>query len=137
MVERRRHGLALPAAAALLCGLLDLDINRSAYLKSSARARDMVRQYVARAADLADPLACTIDAPLAGLPPLLLQTGTDDYCCDDSLRFAARASASGVAVTLRIWPEMIHVWQRFVPLLPEARQALDEVAAFFAARAPV
>jgi acetyl esterase/lipase len=91
----------------------------------------MTRQYVAWLADLENPLASPISADLAGLPPLLVQTGTADYCREDCERFAARATAHGVTAQLEVWPEMIHVWQRFAPKLPEALQALAQIAGFF------
>jgi monoterpene epsilon-lactone hydrolase len=135
MLQARSAGRALPRAAALLCGMLDLDERTSIFLQQTQRTRDMTRQYIAWLADLENPLASPMRADLAGLPPLLVQTGTADYCRDDCERFAARAQAHGVATRVEVWPEMIHVWQRFAPKLPEALRALEQVAGFFEAHA--
>jgi acetyl esterase/lipase len=35
-------------------------------------------------------------------------------------------------VTLHTWHGMVHVWQIFVPLLPEAEEAFDDIQAFLA-----
>lgn len=131
MLQARAARRPLPRAAALLCGMLDLDERTSTFLQQTQRTRDMTRQYVAWLADLENPLASPMRADLAGLPPLLVQTGSADYCRDDCERFASRAEAHGVATRLEVWPEMIHVWHRFAPKLPEALQALRQVAAFF------
>ena len=84
-------------------------------------------------ADDRDPLASPLYADLAGLPPLLVQVGTDEVLLDDSTSLAAVAADAGVAVTLRVWPEMVHVFQAFPPeIVPEATEALDAAGAFLA-----
>lgn len=81
-------------------------------------------------ADAADPLASPVYADLHGLPPLLVQVGTDEIIYDDSTRLAERAEAAGTAVTLRIWEGMWHVFQAFGHEVPEGRQAIGEIGAF-------
>jgi acetyl esterase/lipase len=56
---------------------------------------------------------------------------------DDSLRYAERAKAAGVDVTLDVWDEMIHVWQLFSFMLPEGQQAIDRAGAFIKERVAV
>jgi epsilon-lactone hydrolase len=75
--------------------------------------------------NLKNPLVSPLYADsLAGLPPVLLQVGTAETLLDDSRRFAEKARADGVDVTLQEWPEMIHVWHCFYSRLPEARAAI-------------
>ncbi|NQU11478.1 alpha/beta hydrolase fold domain-containing protein, partial [bacterium] len=81
-------------------------------------------------ADPRQPLASPLYADPAGLPPLLIQVGDYELIRDDSTRFAAKAKAAGVEVTLEVWPEMIHVWHIRQPEFPEARAALDHIARF-------
>jgi acetyl esterase/lipase len=50
---------------------------------------------------------------LAGLPPLSITVGDTEVLLDDSTRFAARGQEQGVAVSLKIWEGMPHVWQLF------------------------
>jgi acetyl esterase/lipase len=52
-------------------------------------------------------------ADLRGLPPCFVSVGTCDHLLDDSLSFATRASAAGVAVDLFVLPEMPHAYQIF------------------------
>jgi monoterpene epsilon-lactone hydrolase len=77
------------------------------------------------------PLVSPVFADLHGLPPLLIQVGTRERLLSDSVRLARRAREAGVDVTLDVWEGMWHVWQDH-PTVPEARQASDEIAAFFA-----
>jgi acetyl esterase/lipase len=81
-------------------------------------------------ADAKNPLASPLYGDLAGLPPVLIHVGEAEVLRDDSTRFAARATEAGVAVSLKIWDGMPHVWQLFQFMLPEARAAMDEAASF-------
>jgi acetyl esterase/lipase len=67
---------------------------------------------------------------LDGLPPLLLYVGENEIWLDDSTRFAAKAQAAGVDVTLRVGKGMIHGYPLLAPLFPAATQAMDKICAF-------
>ena len=75
-------------------------------------------------------LVSPLYADLTGLPPLLIQVGESEVLLDDSKRLAERARRYGVNVNLEVWPEMIHVWQLFAAVLPEARGAIEHIGAF-------
>lgn len=70
------------------------------------------------------PLAAPIHADFRGIAPLLIQVGAAETLLDDSTRLASVAGAADVEVNLQIWPEMIHVWHFFHPMLGAARQAI-------------
>ena len=67
---------------------------------------------------------------LRGLPPLLIQVGTDERLLDDSQQFADRAARAGVPVQLEVWEGMHHVFQLDVAHLESSRVALDHAARF-------
>ncbi len=71
-------------------------------------------------------------ADLTGLPPLLLQVGTDEMLLADSTRLARRAWRAGVDVILDVTADVPHVFQAFTGILDEADQALDRAAHFLA-----
>ena len=110
------------------CAALDPMVQRDGLLR-------MARAYLG-AADPRSPLAAPLYADLRGLPPLLIQVGTAETLLDDSVRLADRARAAGVDVTLEPWDDMIHVWQAFVGLLPEAGQAITRIGEFVRSRLP-
>jgi acetyl esterase/lipase len=68
------------------------------------------------------------------LPPLLVHVGEHETLRDDAIRFAERATAAGVDVTLEVWPEMIHVWHVFGPDVPESEAGVARIAEFVAER---
>ena len=76
---------------------------------------------------LLSPAVC---ADLSGLPPMLLQVGTNEILLDDSTRLAARARAAGVDVILDVTADVPHVFQAFADELDEADEALDRAALF-------
>jgi len=81
--------------------------------------------------DATYPLASPLFGDLAGLPPLMLQTGEAEVLLDDTLRFAEKAKQAGVDVLLDIWPGMPHVFQGFAPFLPEANAAIERIGEYF------
>jgi len=88
---------------------------------------DFVSLY-ADESDAHNPLASPMFGDYTGIPPLLMQVGEHEIIRDDTIRTAARARSAGVDVTLEVWPGMFHVFQSHEPLLPEGRQAIDNVA---------
>jgi monoterpene epsilon-lactone hydrolase len=83
-------------------------------------------------ADAKDPMASPLFGDLPGLPPLLIQVGTDERLLDDSRQYTRRALQAGVSVQLEIWEGMHHVFQLDVAHLESSRRALDNAARFLA-----
>lgn len=80
-----------------------------------------------------DPRVSPVYGDLSRLPPVLVQVSGCEMLRDDGRRWVNRARAAGSPARLQVWDHMIHVWQLFNPELPEANQALDEIARFLAA----
>lgn len=87
-----------------------------------------------RDADPRNPLASPLYGDLHGLPPLLIHAADADIIRDDATRFAKRAEAAGVDVTLKLAPDMVHVWHYFASVIPEGREAIEEIGAFVRSR---
>jgi acetyl esterase/lipase len=75
-------------------------------------------EYLAGESPL-NPYASPIHGDLTGLPPLLVQVGTEEILYDDAIALAAKADAQLIVV-----PDAPHVWHYFAAWLPEARDAL-------------
>src|SRR5207249_4933493 len=88
-----------------------------------------VADYLA-GADPRSPYASPLYGEHAGLPPTIIQVGSDEVLRDDSVRMAERMRAAGCRVELEIWPRMPHVWHAFAPVLPEARRAIARIGMF-------
>jgi monoterpene epsilon-lactone hydrolase len=82
--------------------------------------------------DAADPAVSPLFAELAGLPPMLIEVGSEEVLLDDSQRLAAGAEAAGVEVTLEVADGLPHVYQYFASFLPEAQASIDRSGAFIA-----
>lgn len=130
------RGLATPAGLAVLSPWANLNqIGHSYDTRADADpwiTRDglniMADQYLGASGDADDPYASPLYGDLTGFPPLLIQVGADEVLFSDSIALADRAGVSGVAVTLEVWPEMIHVFQSFYPFLDEAQAAIKNIA---------
>jgi epsilon-lactone hydrolase len=60
--------------------------------------------------------------------------GSCETLLDDSTRFAAAAGAAGVAVTLEVWPNMIHAFPMWNAHLAAGREALASAGEFIRRR---
>lgn len=98
-------------------------------LISHAYLQDCARKYLG-ATNASNSFASPLYGELEGLPPLLIQVGTDERLLDDSRQFAHRAAQAGVSVQLEIWEGMHHVFQLDVARLESSRIALDRAARF-------
>ncbi|KAJ2808205.1 hypothetical protein H4R21_000161 [Coemansia helicoidea] len=82
--------------------------------------------------ELQHPLLAPAAADLAGFPPTLIQVGDRDMLLDDIGEFAAAlAQAIGPALRYEKFPDMVHVFHRFV-YRPEAVRAFAAIADFLA-----
>ena len=79
-------------------------------------------------------LSPAVTADLSGLPPLLVQAGTNELLLDDARRLALRASDAETDVILDITAQVPHVFQSFTGVLDEAGEALDRAALFLRQR---
>ncbi len=140
LLALRDGGIALPACGVCFSAWADLT-NSSVSWRERARREKIVEKarLDAMAAsyagehDLKTPGVSPLFADLKGLPPLLLQVGSEEALHDDTMALAARAEAAGVEVSLESWAGMVHVWQLFHPMLSEGRDALQRTAAYMKA----
>jgi monoterpene epsilon-lactone hydrolase len=137
LIAARDKGLPMPGCAVAISPWADLAQSGEAY--TARMARDpmitkagldaMAAQYLA-GADAKSALASPAFADLKGLPPLLIQVGSEEALHSDSQTLAAHADAAGVDVSLEAWGGMVHVWHIFHPLLGEGRDAIVRIGSF-------
>jgi epsilon-lactone hydrolase len=137
LLALREAGTPLPSGAFLMSPYADLTLSGETLadrqpldaVLTSAGLRARVPDYVG-SADAANPLISPIFGDLSGLPPLLIQVGSNEILLTDAVRLAARAALSDVEVTLEVIPGVPHVFQGFAGLLDEAGAALDRASDF-------
>lgn len=143
LLALREAGDPLPAGAVLLSPWLDLTGSGESQ-RTRAELDPMIPAFegVSPMAEwylgdrpANDPMISQIFADLHGLPPTLIHVGDHEVLLSDSTRYAEKAQAAGVDVTLKVWDEMIHVFQ-FFPMLPEGQQAIKEIGEWIQAHVP-
>ena len=98
--------------------------------RSGSTARRVLRATTLGSADPRHPYASPLYGEHAGLPPILIQVGSEELLRDDSVRLAEKLRAAGSPVEIEIWPRMPHVWHLYARVLPEARRAITRIGAF-------
>ena len=91
---------------------------------------ELADAYLPAGMDRKDPRVSPLYADLRNFPPMLIQVGSNETLLDDATRLAARAGAADVAVTLEIWPQMIHAWPLWNAHLEDGRRAIASAGAF-------
>ena len=137
-VALRTIGHAHAPAAIVCCSpWVDLTVTAASYEANAATDLMFPRASAEAAAPLylaghdpTDPMVSPVFGAWTGAPPILIQVGDIESLLDDSRTLAERASRAGVDVTLRVYPEMPHVWQMSYPAFPEAIAAVEEIAGF-------
>ena len=89
-----------------------------------------VTRHYCKDDELSNPLVSPVFADASGMPQTLIQVGDDELLLSDSERFATNIRASGGQVEIDVWPGMWHVWQMFIGLMPESRQAVVKLGEF-------
>lgn len=123
-------GSAPPAAMWLISPYLDLTHSGGSIAARGARdpfidtagMPQTAAQYLGGAgAD--DPRASPLFGSLAGLPPTLIQVGSDEVLRDDAWRLAARM---GDGAVFQEWAGMIHDWPFFAAMIEEGGWAIAQ-----------
>jgi monoterpene epsilon-lactone hydrolase len=91
---------------------------------------ELASAYAPAPLDRKDPLISPLFADLRGFPPTLVQVGSAETLLDDAVRFARAAALADVAVTLEVWPHMIHAWPMWNAKLSDGRKALEHAGQF-------
>lgn len=141
LIALRDAGKPLPAGAVALSPATDLAFTGESYKTrlhldpffSKVDSTTFIEDYITHY-DPYHPLISPLYADLSGLPALLIHVGEHEILLDDAVRFGDSALAAGVEAQTVVWPGMFHVFHMFAPILPEAKQADDQIAEFIKSR---
>lgn len=141
LYKMRDEGFALPGAAVAISPWTDLALTGPS-LRGNAKLDPMMdierlptfaQRYLGEA-DPRHPYASPLYGDASGLPPILIQVGSDEILRDDAIRMAAKLRAAGGDVELEEWPRMPHVWHHYARLIPEGRHAIERIGKFVQTR---
>ena len=141
LLAARAAGVPQPAAAVPMSPWVDLegtgetmDTNADADMIVGRDGLKLMADMFVAGGDIRDPLAAPLYADLAGIAPLYIQVGGDETLLDDSTRLAASAARAGVEVRLDVFPEMQHVFQMCLGMIPEADDAIARIGQYLRAK---
>jgi monoterpene epsilon-lactone hydrolase len=133
----RDAGLPVPAGQALMSPLTSSDM--SLKYRALKDHRDVMFPFMtvkfiydvfATVNGTRPPPVMPPEADLHGLGPFLLQVGTHEMLLNDTFALAERLRADNVDVWVQQWHKAMHMFQLSFDVNPDARRAVDEVAAF-------
>lgn len=133
----RDAGLPVPAGQALMSPLTSADM--SLKYRALKAHRDVMFPFMtvkfiydvfATVNGTRPPPLMPPEAQLHGLGPFLLQVGTHEMLLNDTFVLAERLRAHDVEVWVQQWHKAMHMFQLSFDVNPDARRAVDEVAAF-------
>ncbi|MBT8467784.1 MAG: alpha/beta hydrolase, partial [Deltaproteobacteria bacterium] len=137
----RDSGLPAPSALVLISPWVDLRCD-SLSMTENVPIDPMLRPSWSRACsamyrdgrDPRDPGCSPLFAGHRDLPPILIQTGSDEIIVDDSIRLEASCRKAGGDVTLQVFDGLWHDFQTHAGILDEADEAIQKIGAFLDAR---
>ncbi|MBI5272578.1 MAG: alpha/beta hydrolase fold domain-containing protein [Chlamydiia bacterium] len=136
LLRLKQEQIATPACALCLSPWVDLSL--SLIKKEKPEKPDIIlpsslaaaaKQYAA-GERLTSPLLSPLFGDLTGLPPLFIQTGSNDLLHPEALALHLNAKKAKVTTTCDICPQMMHMFQMFAPGFPESQQAIERAGAF-------
>lgn len=134
----RDHGLPQPAGLVLMSPWADVTCSGDSYdfnfekdpLFGNSRETMLYNSPYIGDADPRDPYLSPVFGDFRGLPAMLLQAGSHEMLLSDTLAAAENARQAGVRRRVSVYEGMFHVFQMSMDLIPESREAWDEVARF-------
>ena len=133
----RDRGLPLPACSVAMSPWVDL-VGTGTWREADPSSDptvdpkdldDTIADYLGDA-DPHQDLVSPVFADLTGLPPMLIQVGTQEILRCDAEGLADKARACGVDVTLEVEEGAFHVWHHAAPKVPESLAAIARIGAF-------
>lgn len=143
LVRARELGLPQPACYVGMSPWTDLAGTGASLVELADRDPWLPAELAVRAAQayagttpLDDPAVSPLYADLTGLPPVLVQVGSDEILLDDAVRFVDACRAHGIDASVARFPGMWHIFQLF-PGVPESEHAVQEIGGFVRRHSPV
>jgi acetyl esterase/lipase len=127
-------GAALPAGAVCISPWVDLEATGESHTTMAADdpmidaggLKAMATAYIG-GADARNPLPSPVHGDWSGMPPLLIQVGTNEVLLDDARALERVCKQAGVEATLEEWEGMVHVWHSFCGLIDDADRAVERI----------
>jgi acetyl esterase/lipase len=132
MLRARNASLPLPILGAFISPLTDLiDPDIWQYHDPFVHpefVKKLTEIYLSgKTPTLIDSSPLTLD--LHGLPPVYILVGESEILRPEAEKLAQKAELDGLDIIIKLWPAVWHGWHILIPLLPEAKIAINEIGA--------
>lgn len=134
----RDHGMALPAGLVLMSPWTDLTCSGKSHETNFHRdpqfggTTDNLlhnSSYIGDA-DPTDPYLSPVFGNFEHMPPVLMQVGSEEVLLSDTLTVAEQLRAAKSKRRVSVYDGMFHEFQMALRLIPESREAWEEVGTF-------
>lgn len=136
-IALREQDSPLPAGLIMLSPFVDLTLTLPSVTANAKRDPMLTAHALRRGVDAYrgkiaanDPRVSPLFAQLHGLPPVLIQVGSEEILYEDALQLTQRIQAVGGLVICHVYQGMWHNFQMFNRLITDAENALEEIATF-------
>jgi acetyl esterase/lipase len=138
--QARARGMPLPSGVVLLSPWADLSLQSWSVTAASLlgttpytmESLALVARFYLDGRSATDPIASPLFGGFEDFPPMLIHASRGDILYDDAVRLAEAVRDAGGDLTVRLWSEETHVWERMGT--PKARQSIGLAADFIRAR---
>ena len=137
----RDRGLPVPLAIVAIAPWADYDPASKMLHANNSRDAVLSGELLATVAGWGmavdgriDPMWSPVNHDFRGMPPALIQVSSTEMLLADAMKLAERYKQAARPLNLQIWDSAIHVFQAGADVLPDARNAVDEIGAFIQAQ---
>lgn len=135
----RDNKLAMPACLVLFSPSVDATFSGKSYITNDDKDIILnlyimdffINSYVGDS-EKTDPFISPLFADLHGLPPFLLQVGSDEVLLSECKQIVKNAKRDKVKATLKIGKGMWHNWHLSANYMPESNQSIKTIADYIA-----
>jgi acetyl esterase/lipase len=118
--QARERGLAMPSGVVLLSPWVDLSLQSWSVTAASLvgttpytmESLALVARFYLDGRSATDPVASPLFGGFEGFPPMLIHASRGDILYDDAVRLADKVRDAGGDLTVRLWSDETHVWER-------------------------
>jgi len=119
----------MPVAAVAISPWTDLTCSSDSYRTKnrvsvrSAQLLDLFSKLYVGDNQAGDPFISPLFGALHGLPPIFINSGTDDELYEDGEKFYLKASDTGVNILFRAGIGQVHCYPFFLPLVQGSKRS--------------
>ena len=138
--QGRARGLPMPSGMVLLSPWLDLSLQSWSIAAASLlgttphtmESLAVFARFYLDGMSPTDPVASPMFGDFHGFPPTLIHASRGDILYDDAVRGAEKMRDAGADLTVRLWADETHVWERMSTA--KAKQSITLAAEFIRRR---